>query len=76
MKDLLSFIVQNITNSHDFAIEETVDNSKYSYIIKVKPEIFGVVIGKEGRTIKAIRAIAKVRAVVESKSVNVEVDNL
>ena len=76
MKDLLSFIVQNITNSHDFAIEETVGNSKYSYIIKVKPEIFGVVIGKEGRTIKAIRAIAKVRAVVESKSVNVEVDNL
>ncbi|EKD62951.1 MAG: hypothetical protein ACD_52C00004G0003 [uncultured bacterium] len=76
MKELLSFIVKNITASDAFTIDENVDGSKHIYIIRVKPELFGIVIGKEGRTIKSIRNLAKVRAVVENKSISVEVDNL
>ncbi|OGM23314.1 hypothetical protein A2961_04380 [Candidatus Woesebacteria bacterium RIFCSPLOWO2_01_FULL_39_21] len=76
MKDLLTYIVEGITSSKDFSIDETTEESKYIYTIRIDPKLFGIIIGKEGKTIKAIRNLAKARAIIENKSVSVEVDKL
>lgn len=76
MKDLITYIVKNITGSDDFEVEEKSEDTQVTFIIKVKPDYIGMVIGKEGKTIKAIRTLVKVRATLEKKSVNAIVEEL
>lgn len=72
MKDLLYYILKNITKS-DLEIEETVDGTHITFTIKAKSENIGLIIGKEGSTIRAIRSLLKVMAVLEQKSVSLTV---
>ena len=76
MKDLITFLVKNITGSEDFEVEEREENSFTSFTIRAKGEYIGMVIGKGGKTIKMIRNLAKVRATLEKKSVNLTVEEL
>lgn len=73
MKDLIKFLVQNITNSTDFKVEETESERGTVFAVKAKPEIIGLIIGKGGKTIKNIRRIASIRGVIENKAVNINV---
>ncbi|PIR42384.1 RNA-binding protein [candidate division WWE3 bacterium CG_4_9_14_0_2_um_filter_35_11] len=69
MIDLLNFLTKNIvSNPEAVAIEEqdstTFDgHSSKVYIISVDESDTGIVIGKGGQTIKAIRNLVKVKAV-------------
>lgn len=77
MKDLLSFLIQKITGStpeDDFDVDEQTVDGRTTLTATVKPDIIGLIIGKEGKTIKNIRKIVSVRAVLESKSVNIAVN--
>ncbi|HEX6977384.1 MAG TPA: KH domain-containing protein [Patescibacteria group bacterium] len=74
MKDLLSFLINKITNSSEFEISETEEEGRVIYNVKSDPSIIGLIIGKSGRTIKNIRKILSVRAVLEGKSVAVSVE--
>ena len=69
MKDLLDFVIENILKSRDFEIEEVSEGNSFTYKIKLPEEKAGLVIGKGGRTIKAIRNLLKVRATLEKKLV-------
>lgn len=69
MKDLLTFIIKNILKSDDFGIEEVDSDNSITFKIKLPEEKAGLVIGKGGRTIKAIRNLLKVRATLEKKLV-------
>jgi predicted RNA-binding protein YlqC (UPF0109 family) len=73
MRELLEFLVEKITGSKDFAIEENQEEDRSDFIIKVDPSVFGLVIGKGGNTIRAIRNALKVRAIIEKKGINVSV---
>jgi predicted RNA-binding protein YlqC (UPF0109 family) len=79
MKDLITFLITNITNSKNFQIEEEADQSgpegqsRSNYIIKAPPETLGLIIGKGGKTIKNIRKIASVKGVLEKRSINISV---
>ncbi|OGM25174.1 hypothetical protein A3D00_04310 [Candidatus Woesebacteria bacterium RIFCSPHIGHO2_02_FULL_38_9] len=73
MKKLLDFIVKNITGSKDFEIEESTLENQFNFTLKIKPEFMGLIIGKEGRNIKNIRNLVKVKAVLENKSTNISV---
>lgn len=73
MKDLVKFLIQKITGSEDFEIEESQDERGELLTVKAKPEIIGLIIGKQGKTIKNIRRIASIRATMESKFVNINV---
>jgi predicted RNA-binding protein YlqC (UPF0109 family) len=74
MVDLIKFIVQKITGSEEFSVEETTNEEQGNvFVIKAKPEIIGLIIGKGGKTIKNIRRIASIRGVLENKSVNINV---
>ncbi len=73
MQELIRFLIEKITGSKDFEIEESTDERGVLFTVKAKPEIIGLIIGKAGKTIKNIRRIASIRAVTENKSVNISV---
>jgi len=73
MRDLLEYVINGILGNKDFEIEESQDADRSNFEVKVDPSFFGLVIGKGGRTIKAIRNLLKVRATIEKKGVNISV---
>lgn len=74
MKDLLDFLVRKITGLKDISIEETTEDGYTKFLVKTEPGNAGLVIGKNGKTIKTIRNLLKVRATLEKKGVNVSVE--
>ncbi len=73
MENLIRFLIQKITGKDDFSVEETQDEKGTLFVVHAKPEIIGLIIGKEGKTIKNIRRIASIMAVLENKSINISV---
>lgn len=73
MKDLLSFLIEKITQSTKFDVSESTEEGKTTFLVSAEPAIVGLIIGKEGKTIKNIRKIVAIRAVLENKSVNISV---
>jgi predicted RNA-binding protein YlqC (UPF0109 family) len=74
MKDLLSYILKEITKNESIEVKEEVENNFSRLTILAPKDLMGIIIGKEGRTIKAIRNLLKVRATLEKKGVNVTVE--
>lgn len=74
MKDLLSYIISSITGSTEFSVEEIrPEPSVVNFEVSADPSIIGLIIGKEGRTIKNIRKILSIRATKEKVAVNINV---
>lgn len=73
MKDLLDYIVKQIvSNPTEVTIEESGDGGQVNLALKVHPDDMGVVIGKGGQTIKAIRKLLAVRAMSDNVRINVQ----
>jgi predicted RNA-binding protein YlqC (UPF0109 family) len=74
MKEILEFIIKNITTHPDDVVitEETIDGVT-NYSVTVNQEDVGRVIGKEGKIIKSIRAIMRVIAIQRNVRVRVSV---
>lgn len=73
MKELLEFLIKNIAGD-DFEIkEEELEGGRINFNVTADPSIVGLIIGKMGKTVKALRKILSVRAVIENKSVNISV---
>ena len=49
MKDLISYLVKNITGNEDFEVDEKNEDSLIVFTIRAKPEYMGLIIGKEGK---------------------------
>ncbi len=74
MKDLLIYIIQTITGADNFRVEESyLEQNVVNYEITADPSIIGLIIGKEGRTIKNIRRLLSIRATKEKVAVNINV---
>ena len=75
MKDLLEYIVKNLVSKPEAVeiSEETVDNN-YNLSLKVDPADTGIVIGKSGQTIKAIRKLLITRAMAENRNLRVNLN--
>ena len=73
MKKLLEFIIQNITGSNDFSIEEETNEDHVTLNVSANPSIIGLIIGKEGKTIKNIRKIVSIKATLLKKVINISV---
>ena len=71
MKELLEYILKGILGETDFYVTEEVDRNFVRLFIKVEPENAGMVIGKGGATIKAIRSLLRVKATLEKKGISV-----
>jgi predicted RNA-binding protein YlqC (UPF0109 family) len=76
MQDLLEFIVKGITGGTNFTIEENQENDVSQFLIKAKSPEIGIIIGKSGRTINAIRNLLKVKATLEKRRANVSITEM
>ena len=74
MRNLIEFILLHIVqNPDDVAVAEEEVDGRFIYTISVHPDDVGRVIGRNGRTIDAIRSLAKVRAMKDGLAVQVKV---
>lgn len=72
MKDLVEYIAKEIVNNpDDVMVEEyTGEDNSVNLTLSVNPEDMGLVIGKNGQTIKSIRKLIIVRAMAENQRVS------
>ncbi len=75
MKDLLEYIVKNlVTNPDAVVIEEENQEGNVSLYLTVDTKDMGLIIGKGGQTIHALRKILTVRAIAENVRVNLQLN--
>lgn len=71
MKDLLNYIVTNlVTKPEAVLIDEQSDSGNVTLTLTVDPSDMGLIIGKGGQTIRAIRKLLTARAIAENIRVN------
>ena len=74
--DLVRFLTKSFVDEPDqVEVSGTEDDSRVDLEIKVAQDDIGKVIGRQGRTIRAIRTVAKAASVKVGKRVNVEVQD-
>ncbi|WP_022852053.1 KH domain-containing protein [Limisalsivibrio acetivorans] len=74
MKELVEFIVKSLVDNPDAVRLEEVEGEKASIIeLRVDNSDLGKVIGKQGRTAKAIRTILNASGVKSGKKVVLEI---
>lgn len=70
MKELLEFILKNILGEKSsFEVIEEDDGSVVKLTVKTSEEEGGLVIGKGGKVVKAIRNILRIKATLEKKKI-------
>lgn len=73
MKDCLSFIVNNLLGHNKTEIIQESNNSTILLTITPLKEDIGKLIGKNGKIIKSIRKLLKIRASKEGKRVFIKI---
>ena len=72
IKQALEYVIKTIVDKPEsVVINESLEDSKIKMIVKVDDQDIGKIIGKEGRTIKALRTLA---AVISPKDQVITVD--
>jgi len=74
MKDLADFLIKNITGNQNHKVEVETDDDRVEVIVQADPDSVGLIIGKEGRTIKNLRKILSIKATTMNKVVNISVN--
>ncbi len=74
MKDLIEYIVKSLVDNPDkVAVKEIAGEKSIIYELRVGEGDLGKVIGKEGRTAKAIRTIITAAAMKQGKRTVLEI---
>jgi len=74
MKDLLMLIVKNLVeNPSDVSVSEISGEQTSVFELRVHKEDLGKVIGKQGRTAKAIRTVLSAASVKDKRRVMLEI---
>lgn len=74
--DLVRFLTKSFVDEPDqVEVTGTEDDSRVDLEISVAQDDIGKVIGRQGRTIRAIRTVAKAASVKVGKRVSVEVQD-
>ena len=74
MKDFIEFLVKQIvTDQNAVEVDEFVEDNVSKLTICVDKDDMGILIGKEGKTIRSIRALAKAKAIRDQIKVYVDV---
>ena len=72
--DVLAYIVAELVDHpDDIEIEEVEDDQGVVLELTVHPDDVGKVIGKRGRTAKALRALVRAAGALEDEDVTVEI---
>lgn len=71
MKEFLDYLIlQLVNNKEAYRLDEKEENGEVVYTINVDPSDIGMIIGKEGKLINAIRLLVKIIAVKQNKRVS------
>jgi predicted RNA-binding protein YlqC (UPF0109 family) len=74
LQNLLVLLVRSIVDEPDSVeVEASESDTRVDLELRVAPDDIGKVIGRGGRTIRAIRTVVKAASVKVGKRVNVEV---
>ncbi len=74
MKELVEFLVKSLVDNPDKVLIEEVEGEKTTVIeLRVDPSDLGKVIGKQGRTARAIRTILNAAGIKKNKRVVLEI---
>ena len=74
MKELLTYIVQNLVEKPDeVSVTEREANGETGFEVRVADGDMGKVIGRQGRIVKEIRILMKAVAQRKGKKVSVEI---
>jgi uncharacterized protein len=74
MKDLVEYLAKSLVGNPDAVeITETTSDGASIFEIKVAKEDLGRIIGKQGRTAKAIRTLLNAAATVDNRKVILEI---
>ncbi|MCL2152374.1 MAG: KH domain-containing protein [Oscillospiraceae bacterium] len=74
MKELLSYIAQNLVdNPDDVSVTEIENESETVFELRVNPDDMGKVIGRQGRIAKEIRALMRSVAQRQGKRISVDI---
>ena len=73
MQDLLSYMISGITGKECEISEENSDGF-IIYKVKVPREDVGIVIGRSGKTINAIKNVLKINAIREGVRVDIQIE--
>ncbi|HOD01269.1 MAG TPA: KH domain-containing protein [bacterium] len=77
MKEFLEFLLRQITSKpEEVKVTEEKDDGIYFYHIKVAEDDMGVVIGKEGKTIKSLRNLAKAKAIKDNIRIQIVLEEV
>lgn len=72
MKDTLHFIISSIVDNPDAVkIDEHEEDGILNFSVTVAKEDMGKVIGKEGKVIRSIRNIMKIKAMKHGQRINI-----
>jgi predicted RNA-binding protein YlqC (UPF0109 family) len=73
MRNLIEFVLLHLVSHPDeVEVEEVeLEDGRLEYLLHVHPEDRGHVIGRNGRTIEALRTLVRVRAMKENKGVRI-----
>lgn len=75
MKKLLEFLLKAIVDHpDDVVVEEKEEEGQLNLNLQANPEDIKIIIGKNGRTIKALREILKIKAIREKRKVNLNLN--
>ncbi len=75
MKELVEYIVKQLVNNpDDVSVDEERTEEGVNLILNVNPDDMGIVIGRSGQTIKAIRKVLTIRAMSENVRVNLQLN--
>ena len=70
MRELLEFIIGNILGkTAKFEVTEEDNDSFVTLTVKTEEKDGGLIIGKQGKVIKAIRNILRIKATLEKKKI-------
>ena len=72
MKDALSYIITSLVEHPDkVEITEAEENGIVNFAIKVDKEDMGKIIGKNGKVIRSIRNVMKIKAMKNNNKINI-----
>jgi predicted RNA-binding protein YlqC (UPF0109 family) len=74
MKELLSYMIAEILGEEVKVSEEKSEDGFITYFVDVPKDKVGIVIGKGGKTINALKNVLKIRAIRENVRVDIQVN--
>ncbi len=75
LTDFLNFLISSFIGKDEYQLSQSENNGVINYQLQVKPEKAGLIIGRQGRTIKAIRRLLQIKASQEKLHVYLQVNS-